>query len=96
MILCSFRKKLNLDDEMEDVEEFINVMDMELDIDVMEFMGLVKKGKGCKVLNLKLSGFKVEDYESWSKKRFLIMFEVKFIFFLNINVLIVCNFLVYF
>ncbi|XP_024394449.1 DNA-directed RNA polymerase I subunit 1 [Physcomitrium patens] len=75
--LRSLRKKSNSDDEMEDVEESINAMDMELDTDAMESMGSAKKGKGCKVLNPKSSGFKAEDHESWSKKRFLTTSEVR-------------------
>lgn len=94
--LRSLRKKSNSDDEMEDVEESINAMDMELDTDAMESMGSAKKGKGCKVLNPKSSGFKAEDHESWSKKRFLTTSEVKPTSFLNINALIACNLSVHF
>jgi hypothetical protein len=75
--LRSISKKASSADEMEDDEEAFDAVDIdEIDMDAMDSSTPSKKSKGGKASNAKSSGFKPEDYELWTKKRFVHASEV--------------------
>ena len=77
MTLRSISKKASTGDEMDGGEEAYGDMDIdELDMDAMDSSTPSKKSKGGKASNEKSGGFKLEDYELWTKKRFLHASEV--------------------
>lgn len=77
MTLRSISKKASADDEMDGGEDAYDAMDIdEIDMDAVDSSTPSKKSKGGKASNSKSSGFKLEDYELWTKKRFLHASEV--------------------